>query len=147
MKGPPTASLIAAPAEQFSLCRTKEAERERRAEQFPGMLGTVDCLQLVPCSQVIVGNILSVVRSASIGPFSLIVSANGTGESVAGLLRAELCRRLLQQHEEECRCRFVQIQASRDANGPAASRKGIRDCLRSRGRQEPAESLGCHSLP
>ena len=72
MKGPPTASLIAAPAEQFSLCRTKEAERERRAEQFPGMLGTVDCLQLVPCSQVI--DILSVVRSASIGPFSLIVS-------------------------------------------------------------------------
>ena len=53
------------------------------------MLGTVDCLQLVPCSQVIVGNILSVVRSASIGPFSLIVSANGTGESVAGLLQAE----------------------------------------------------------
>ena len=89
MKGPPTASLIAAPAEQFSLCRTKEAERERRAEQFPDMLGTVDCLQLVPCSQVIVGNILSVVRSASIGPFSLIVSANGTGESVAGLLQAE----------------------------------------------------------
>ena len=87
MKGPPTASLIAAPAEQFSLCRTKEAERERRAEQFPGMLGTVDCL--VPCSQVIVGNILSVVRSASIGPFSLIVSTNGTGESVAGLLQAE----------------------------------------------------------
>ena len=85
MKGPPTASLIAAPAEQFSLCRTKEAERERRAEQF----GTVDCLQLVPCSQVIVGNILSVVRSASIGPFSLIVSTNGTGESVAGLLQAE----------------------------------------------------------
>ena len=91
MKGPPTASLIAAPAEQFSLCRTKEAERERRAEQFPGMLGTVDCLQLVPCSQVIVGNILSVVRSASIGPFSLIVSTstNGTCESVAGLLQAE----------------------------------------------------------
>ena len=89
MKGPPTASLIAAPAEQFSLCRTKEAERERRAEQFPGMLGTVDCLQLVPCSQVIVGNILSVVRSASIGPFSLIVSTDGTGESVAGLLQAE----------------------------------------------------------
>ena len=59
MKGPPTASLIAAPAEQFSLCRTKEAERERRAEQFPDMLGTVDCLQLVPCSQVIVGNILT----------------------------------------------------------------------------------------
>ena len=85
MKGPPTASLIAAPAEQFSLCRTKEAERERRAEQFPGMLGTVDCLQLVPYFQVIVGNILSVVRSASIGPFSLIVSTNGT-ESVAGLL-------------------------------------------------------------
>ena len=81
MKGPPTASLIAAPAEQFSLCRTKEAERERRAEQLPNMLGTVDCLQLVPCSQVIVGNILSVVRSASIGPFSLIVSTNGTGES------------------------------------------------------------------
>ena len=66
----------------------KEAERERRAEQFPGMLGTVDCLQLVPCSQVIVGNILSVVNSASIGPFSLIVSTNGT-ESVAGLLQAE----------------------------------------------------------
>ena len=78
MKGPPTASLIAAPAEQFSLCRTKEAERERRAEQFPDILGTVDCLQLVPCSQVIVGNILSVVRSASIGPFSLIVSTNGS---------------------------------------------------------------------
>ena len=37
MKGPPTASLIAAPAEQYSLCRTKEAERERRAEQFPGI--------------------------------------------------------------------------------------------------------------
>ena len=110
MKGPPTASLIAAPAEQFSLCRTKEAERERRAEQFPDMLGTVDCLQLVPCSQVIVGNILSVVRSASIGPFSLIVS--GLRNQWRGCCRLSIRRRLLQQHEEECRCRFVQIQAS-----------------------------------
>ena len=113
MKGPPTASLIAAPDEQFSLCRTKEAERERRAEQFPGMLGTVDCLQLVPCSQVIVGNILSVVRSASIGPFSLIVSTTGLANQWRGCCRLSIRRRLLQQHEEECRCRFVQIQASR----------------------------------
>ena len=117
MKGPPTASLIAAPAEQFSLCRTKEAERERRAEQFPSMLGTVDCLQLVPCSQVIVGNILSVVRSASIGPFSLIVS--GLRNQWRGCCRLSIRRRLLQQHEEECRCRFVQIQASRDADDGA----------------------------
>ena len=61
---------------------------------------------------------MSAVHSASIGPISLTVTTNGTGESVC--CKLIIRRRLLKLHAEESRCRFLQRQASRDPHRPAA---------------------------